>query len=123
MSITEQGLVGERMARLVLKNKFKADNIFQADWLVYKNNKYYVIEVKYKELFQSPPFDGQGLDIRQVKARIKFYQDTQIRCLFLIFTKPEQNIYWQWLDVLEKTNFFDTRNGIRIYNIKYFNKV
>jgi len=123
MSITEQGLVGEKMARVILKDKFKVDNIFQADWLILKDSKYYLVEVKRKELFKSPPFDGQGLDIRQVNARIKFYKNTDIRCLFLVITLPEENIYWQWLDVLEDTKYFDTRNKIRIYNIKYFIKI
>jgi hypothetical protein len=123
MSITLQGLEGEKIARLILKEKFKVNNIFQADWLVKKDNKWYVIEVKYKELFKPPPFWGQGLDIRQVKARLEFYKDTGIKCLFLIITKPNNEIYWQWLDVLNKTEYIDTKNKIRIYNIKEFCKL
>ena len=120
MSILEQGIEGEKLARLILKDKFKVDNIFQADWIVLKNGKYYVIEVKHKQLFKSPPFDGQGLDIRQVNARIKFYKDTGIRCLFLVMDKDTGKVYWQWLDVLEYTEHFTTRNNIRIYNITKF---
>ena len=45
-----------------------------------KDNKYYVVEVKHKEMFNTPPLMGQGLDIRQVKARMQFYKDTTTRC-------------------------------------------
>lgn len=120
MSILEQGIEGEKLARIILKDKFKVDNIFQADWIVLKDNKYYVIEVKHKQLFKSPPFDGQGLDIRQVNIRIKFYKDTGIRCLFLVIDKDTERTYWQWLDVLEHTEYFTTKNNIRIYNITKF---
>lgn len=120
MSITEQGIVGERMARNVLKGVFKVDNIFQLDWLVYKNGKYYAIEVKHKELFSPPPFWGQGLDIRQVNSRMKLFKDKDIRCLFLVISKPGEKIYWQWLDVLEQTKYLDTKNKIRIYDITKF---
>jgi len=122
MSITEQGLQGEKMARLILKNKFKVDGIFQADWLVIKDSKYYVVEVKHKEMFKSPPFNGQGLDIRQVKARMKFYAETGIRCLFLVINIPDNQGYWQWLDILEQTKYHDTRNKVKVYDIKNFAK-
>ena len=123
MSITEDGLIGEKLARLILKERFKVVGIFQADWIVNKNNIYYLVEVKYKELFTPPPFTGQGLDIRQVKARIKFYKDTGIRCIFLTISKPDCIAYWQWLDVLENTKYLDTKNNIRIYNIENFVKL
>jgi hypothetical protein len=122
MSITEQGLQGEKMARIILKDKWKVDNIFQADWMVLKNGKYYVIEVKHKELFVPPPFYGQGLDIRQVNARMKFYKYTGIRCLFLVISKPDNSIFWKYLDELEETRYFDTRNKVRIHDINFFNK-
>ena len=121
MSITEQGRIGETMARTILKDGFGAE-IFQPDWMAYKDGTYYVVEVKYKELFQPPPFWGQGLGVRQVRARMKFYKDTGIRCLFLVITKPENETCWQWLDVLEGTKHITTRNGIRIYNINEFTK-
>ena len=123
MSITAIGRQGESMARRVLKEIFKVKDIFQADWLVKANGKWYVVEVKHKELFRPPPFYGQGLDIRQVIQRMKFYKDTDVRCLFLVIERPSGDIYWQWLDMLEETDYFDTRNRIRVYNIEYFKKV
>ena len=43
MSINDIGREGERLARTVLIERFKVDGIFQADWLVQKNGKYYVV--------------------------------------------------------------------------------
>lgn len=121
MSITQIGREGEELARIVLK-QLKIDNLFQADWIIEKDGKYYVVEVKHKERFTAPPFDGHGLDLRQVISRQKFYQQTGIRCLFLVFDFSGA-IYWAWLDELEKTEYHDTRNKIRVYNIKYFQKL
>ena len=119
MSINDIGKEGERLARDILKNRFHVDNIFQADWLVEKDGTWYVVEVKHKAMFQPPPFYGHGLDIRQVIARTKFYKDTGIRCLFLVIDL-EDKVYWQWLDVLEQTKYFNTRNNVRIYDIEEF---
>lgn len=120
MSITLKGISGEKLAREILI-EMGLDRIFQADWLIKKNSKWYVVEVKHKEMFKPPPFSGHGLDIRQVKIRQQFYKDVGIRCLFLVIDAETNDIYWQWLDVLEKTKYFDTRNNVRIYNIEEFN--
>ena len=122
MSINDIGKEGERMARIILKNKFKVDGIFQADWLVNKNGIDYVIEVKHKEMFAPPPFYGHGLDIRQVRARMDFYKRHNIRCLFLVIDM-DGTVYWQWLDTLEKTKYYDTKNRVRIYDIQEFYKL
>lgn len=114
MSITKIGLEGEKMARLVLK-KMGCVNIFQADWLIKPDDKWFVVEVKRKERFSPPPFWGHGLDIRQVKQRMAFYRDTGVRCLFLVFDLTDGKTYWQWLDVLEQGDYFDTRNNVRVY--------
>ena len=119
LSITEIGIEGENLARLTLKN-WGCDNIFQADWLVQKNGQWYVVEVKRKERYIPPPFEGHGLDIRQVKARLQFYQDTGIRCLFLVFDMTDGNTYWQWLDVLDNGEYYDTAHRIRIYPIEKY---
>jgi hypothetical protein len=124
MSITIQGIEGEKIARNVLKNNFGINNLFQLDWLFKYNDKYYCVEVKHKELFIPPPFYGQGLDLRQVNSRIEFYKKTGIRCIFMVIDKDDGNIYLQWLDKLEKgIDKFTTRNNIRIYNIDRFKKI
>lgn len=122
MSINDIGKIGEKLARDVLKNWFHVDRIFQADWMIKKDGKWYVVEVKHKEMFKPPPFYGHGLDIRQVKTRMEFLQDTGIRCLFLVIDL-DGTVYWQWLDVLENTPHFDTKNNVRVYDIRYFTKM
>jgi len=52
---------------------------------------------------------------------MKFYEDTGIRCLFLVFDF-DGTIYYGWLDELEKTKYFDTRKGVRVYNIMNMKK-
>ncbi len=122
MSINDIGKEGERQARIILKEWFGVDRIFQADWLIEKNGKWFVVEVKHKEMFTPPPFYGHGLDIRQVVHRMKFYRDKDIRCLFLVIDM-DGTVYWQWLDVLEQTKYHDTRNKVRVYDIQYFHKL
>lgn len=119
MSITLQGIDGEKLAREILI-EMGLDRIFQADWMIKKDGQWYVVEVKHKAMFTPPPFFGHGLDIRQVKARQEFYKDTGIRCFFLVVDAETEKIYYQWLDILEGTKYFDTRNNVRIYNIENF---
>lgn len=122
MSITEIGREGEKLARLVLK-RWGCESLFQADWLVYKKGQWYVVEVKRKERYEPPPFEGHGLDIRQIKIRLRFQQETGIRCLFLVFDLTSRETYWQWLDVLDRGKHFDTIRQIRIYPIDAYEVV
>ena len=119
MSLNDIGQAGERMARTVLIDRFKVDGIFQADWIIERNGHYYIVEVKHKAMFTAPPFDGYGLDIRQVKSRMRFFRSQGIRCLFLVIDM-NGHVLWQWLDVLEKGQKFDTKKGVRIYHINQF---
>jgi len=124
LSITEIGRDGEKRARKLLKN-LGCINIFQADWLVQKheNGPWYVVEVKQKERYEPPPFEGHGLNIYQVQMRLKFQKETGIRCLFLVFDLTDDNVYWQWLDVLNNGEYYDTKNGIRVYPINAYNRM
>lgn len=123
MSINDIGKEGERRARIILKDVFRVDNIFQADWIVGVNDKWFVIEVKHKEMFNPPPFYGQGLQAYQADMRIKFWRETGIRCLFLVIDSVTGEVYWEWLDKLQETKYFETHNGIRIYDIRHFHKL
>lgn len=129
MSITEQGRIGEEMAREVLIKM--GWTIFQADWLAIKNNNYYVIEVKHKEKFEKPPFDGTGLDQRQNQARLKFQHEHGIRCILLVFEidkitkKDTGKIYWQFLDILNKSDKpkpHITKNNIILFPLTSYNE-
>lgn len=91
----------------------------QADWMFKRGEEWYVVEVKCKEPFQPPPFKGHGLNAYQADMRIKVQKELGLRCIFLVFD-VDGHIYWQWLDELEKTDYFTTRNNVRIYDIQYF---
>lgn len=123
MSIQEQGIKGEKLARLFLK-KLGFNNLMQLDWVGKKNGKHYQFEVKCKEYFKSGgdcKFDGHGLNKYQANARINFYNKTGIRCGFIVFDNGKA--YYQWLDVLLKGEKFETRNGILIFPLKNFNVI
>lgn len=119
MGITQQGIDGEQMLFNFLKGK--GIKFFQADAIGIINGKYTVFECKNQEMYKAPPFDGHGLPKWQVEARLKFQQETGIKCIFIVFDSG--NVYYQWLNILNNTEYHDT-NGAkprRIYNLKYFN--
>lgn len=123
MGITEEGIESEQW--LLKRFRDKGIEVFQPDAISLENGKYVLNEMKHQELFKKPPFDGHGLPRWQIKARMNFYIATKIRCRLVIMEKPSDKIYWQWLDLLEKGEFFDT-NGAkprRIYNITSFKNV
>jgi len=117
MGITEQGIKAERKALKVLKNcDYKC---YQPDWIAFRNDEYIVVEVKGKERFEPPPFEGTGLDIYQVNARLAFQYKTGIRIMLLVEDSQDGWI-WNWLDELEAGEYHDTKNGIRIYPIENY---
>lgn len=122
MSINLEGIEAEQKARPLLQRS--GFDIQQLDWIGKRNNKWLIFEIKHLELFQSPPFDGAGLSIKQIDLRRKIYNDLLIDTYLLIFEKNTENIYGQYLfGKLENTEYFDTKNKIRIYNIKEFKKI
>lgn len=121
--IEKIGRDGEKLARLIIKDLFKPNILLQADWMMKQvNSKWYLIEVKHQERFLSPPFDGHGLPQYQVNARLQLYKDKDIRPMLIVIEIPTNNIYCQWLDVLEKTKYYDTKGKKqrRIYDLKHF---
>ncbi len=119
MGITEQGIEGEQKLFEYLRNK--GIEFFQADGIGLDHNNYCIYEVKNKaEPFKPPPFLGHGLNIGQVKARLKFQKVTGMRCKFIVFQQNDNSVCSAWLDELEKGKHFDTRFGIRIYPIENF---
>jgi penicillin-binding protein-related factor A (putative recombinase) len=122
---TQRGIRGEAQARIALKNN--GFIIAQIDWMGFyiSKGKYFTFEVKNKELFKSPPFDGHGLDIREINFRMKFYKDTGIRCIFMVLCEEENCWYWNALDVLEDAPpelKFTTKNDVRVYDLSLFKK-
>lgn len=111
----------EEEARIVLKKI--GFEVQQLDWVGKKNGKWVVFEVKERELFNPPPFWGTGLDKRQLYLREQLLKGLNLRTILLVFEKGTSNIFWQYLDVLEKGEYFDTKNNIRIYPISNFHKI
>lgn len=126
VSITQTGIQGEKMARVILQNNVKnIQSMFQADWIYKQNDQYFLVEVKNKEIFEGPPFDGYGLNYGQIKSRLDFYKNTKIRCLFLCICEQHGGIYYQWLDNLyflgDKNKLYLKKSKIMVFNIKFFN--
>ena len=127
MSIEEElGKIGQDKAKKLLLKYFRASFIFQVDWISLEYGNYIINEVKNQEPFEPPPFKGQGLPIWQVKSRITFYKDMGIRCRLIIFNPLETTeVLWQWLDILEKGQHYDTHGekSRRVYPVKNFYKI
>jgi len=119
MGITEEGIEAEKRGRAFLRSK-GIYNVQQIDWLCKIGEKYYAVEVKHRELFEPPPFQGTGLDIRQLELRRQLLTDLDIDTYLIVFLKDTNMVYWQLLSVLEAGNHFDTKNNIRIYPIENF---
>ena len=121
MSLTNEGIKAEKLAReWLLDNGYQVQ---QAEWIAKKDNKYCIIEVKHRELFNPPPFLGTGLDKLQLYLRSLLLKDLDLRTFLMVFRKDTNEIYGQWLDTLEKGECFDTKNNIRIYPIKNFERL
>lgn len=125
--VKEQLRAGEKLVMDVLQSfqvpvKFQPDALFKS-----KNGQWIVVECKNQERFKAPPFDGHGLPPYQVKSRMKFYEETGIRCLFFVHEPGSDCVWWQWLDVLEglgKTQRTFTKTGKRIvYALSAFKKI
>jgi hypothetical protein len=117
-SIEELGKEGEQFARLKLKEK--GYWIGQIDWLGKRNGEWTKFEIKRKERFNPPPFEGHGLDRRQIDYSNELFQDTGIRTYLLIYEIGTNIWYGQYLDILEAGSKFDTKNGVRIYKLDNF---
>ncbi len=112
---------------LWLLREYGFETIQQLDWIA-KNNEgeWVVFEVKEKELFtpgRNFPHYGAGLNRRQLSLRTKLLEELGLRTYLVVFVKGTDEVYGAYLDELEnKGGFYDTPNGIRIYQIKNFSK-
>jgi hypothetical protein len=111
------GILGEQIARLIIKKFIKPKHITQIDWMVKDKNDWYIVEVKCKKVYK----DCHTLSINQVKTRMELYNDKKIKCLILCIDTKTRNVYIQWLHILEKSDWTDTlKTNTRHYNIKHF---
>lgn len=114
----ELGIEGERQARILLKKL--GFEIQSPDWLATIDKEWICVEVKKKERFTPPPFEGHGLDKRQIYLRNHLLADKNIRTFLLIFEIGSEDIFGQFIDILEKGNKFETKNGVMIYPLSSF---
>lgn len=122
MGITEEGIQAEQwLLKFFIDKGIKC---FQPDAISLEDGEYVLNEIKHQEFYESPPFDGHGLPLWQIESRVNFYIKTKIRCRIVIIEKISNNIYSQWLDVLENGEFFDTKGQKprRVYPIESFKK-
>ena len=118
MTIDQLGKEGESKAREILKRQ---GYIIQSpDWLAFKDNKWICIEVKKKDRFMPPPFEGHGLDQRQVWLRTKLLNDTRIPTYLMIFEISTSVVLGAWLHELEAGRKHITLNNIVIYPFEKF---
>ena len=121
MIVEELGKEGEKQARLLLKKR--GFYIGQSDWIGQRNNQWFRFEVKRKERFMPPPFEGHGLNIRQVEYAMQFQADTKIPTILMIWELGTNKWFWRRIDFLEKGEKFTTRNNIKIYKLSNFLEV
>jgi len=117
-----EGLKGEKIIRDFLKKK--KIHFLQADLIAKGNNKWYIIEIKYQEAFEPPPFKGHGLPRWQINARLDFEEETGIMAMLFIVDKKTNIIYWQYMSELLKGDHFQTKGDkprlifpLKSYNI------
>lgn len=122
MSVLAEGRVGETWARNWLKAR--GYEVFQPDWIASlpDGGGRFLVEVKYQERFLAPPFDGHGLPPWQVEARLRFERETDIPTMLLIRDKGTEEVFWQWLDLLENGQKFQTNGSSprRVYPLESF---
>ena len=120
MGIQAEGIEAEQwLLREFIK---KGTKVFQPDVISLESNKWVVNEVKHQERFTPPPFEGHGLPRWQIETRMNFWKTTGIRIRLVIKEKGSDNVFWQWLDILESKEYCDT-HGLkprRIYPLTNF---
>jgi len=112
------GKEGEQKARMILKGM--GFEVQCPDWIALKDDKWTCFEIKSKERFLAPPFDGHGLDKRQIYLRNRLLEGTGIRTYLLIFEVGTNLVFGEYLDILESKEKFNTLNNITIYPLANF---
>ena len=121
------GMEGEGIVRDYLKSQ--KIPFMQVDLVFKKNNKWYSAEIKSQYIFKAPPFDGHGLPQWQIDARVRFFNDTGVIPLLIVYDLAEKCLYLQSLLFLVKKTapmevLKTTGHKPRtIYNINLFQKI
>jgi len=117
------GKEGEQIARKIIKNNFNPSKLLQLDWIFKQNDKWFSVEVKHKEMFTTPPFNGHGLDNRQIEDRLLLQKEKDIRAIFIAIDLHTKKAYWNYIDKLMDGQSFLTRYNIRIFPLKSYNVI
>ncbi len=116
------GLEGESQIRKMLSK----ENIrfMQADLIFNHNNQYYCGEVKTQEKYLAPPWDGHGLPMWQITARIELFNKTGIIPYLFIKCLTDNVVYHRDLRELMKTEYYQTKGSSPrvIFNLSEFKK-
>jgi hypothetical protein len=85
----------------------------------------FFVEAKGQSAFTAPPFDGHGLPVAQALRYKLIHAAKGIRTKLIVW--DDDAVWWQWLDVLEDGEHFDTKGTIktprRIYPLTNFFRV
>jgi len=120
MNTFELGKKGEQIIYQLFKNK--KYQIQSPDFFVYSKeiDKYICIEVKFKNnQFKSQYFNGYGINKNQIYLRNKLFEKTNIRTFIIIVDNTIKNIYGQYLDILQKGKFINTKDTT-IYDLNSY---
>ncbi len=93
-----EGYRGESFVRYLLKEK--KIKFFEPDLIIEIKGEYYILEIKVQEHFESPPFDGHGLPLWQIKDRLSFCKKSNCKCLLVIIDINNNSIFYQDLKLL-----------------------
>jgi hypothetical protein len=124
------GYSGETIGWNIIQQKIRPEYHTIQDTLLFDQAYgWYTVEIKYKEAFQAGDNYGHnscGSDLKQLKTRIKLYEDKGIKTLILYIEIDKDNIptgsvYQQWLHILESKDYHDLAK-IRLYPLKNFKK-
>ena len=118
----EDGMRGEAAVfNKLFPTKEECRRVQRPDFTYDKDNKSICIEVKNKEYYKAPPFDGHGLNYSQYKKRINTWKEKGTRCLMVVREKDTPQYYLQWLDILGgMENYYLERSKIILFPLKHF---
>lgn len=122
-----QGIEGEHLIRKFLHSENHQTT--QIDLLSCVDGKVYLIEIKHQERFNGPPFDGHGLNPKQVQNKLWWAKKINAIPLLIVLESNvdifgKRNLFYQNLNLLNNlpdSKKFITKTGNRIiYDISEF---
>jgi len=96
--------------------------LLQIDAMFKCENKWYCAEIKTQEKYVHNPFDGHGLSMPQIQARLSFCKDTNTIPVLMVRCLDDNVLYYEDLRKLMRTRPYTTKGNTPrvIFNLKYF---